>query len=69
MVCSISIAHAVGMAWLILPPTASQAARHRHGRTRFPPANSEYLQAIVFLLKVHTGKGRRMRALQEQTAP
>lgn len=43
MVCSISMAQAVGMAWLMLPPTASQAARHRQGRTLFPPANREYL--------------------------
>lgn len=43
MVCSISIAHAAGMAVARSPPTASHAARHRHGRTRLPPASSEYL--------------------------
>lgn len=45
IVCSISMAQAVGMAWLMEPPTASQAARHRQGRTRLPPASSEYLQS------------------------
>lgn len=45
MVCSISIAHAVGMACAMFPPTASHAARQRHGRTRLPPASSEYLRA------------------------
>ena len=43
MVCSISIAHAAGKAVSRSPPTASHAARHRHGRTRLPPASSEYL--------------------------
>jgi len=43
IVCSISIAHAAGMAVATSPPTASHAARHRHGRTRLPPASSEYL--------------------------
>ena len=45
IVCSISIAQAAGMAVLRSPPTASQAARHKHGRTRLPPASSEYLAA------------------------
>jgi hypothetical protein len=47
MVCSISIAHAVGMACAMFPPTASHAARQRHGRTRLPPASSEYLRATA----------------------
>ena len=46
MVCSISIAHAAGMAVARSPPTASHAARHRHGRTRLPPASSEYLEHV-----------------------
>ena len=46
IVCSISMAQAVGMAWLMLPPTASQAARHRQGLTRLPPASSEYLHGV-----------------------
>jgi hypothetical protein len=50
MVCSISMAQAVGIACCALPPTASQAARHRHGRTRLPPASSEYLLARASLL-------------------
>lgn len=44
MVCSISMAQAVGMACAMLPPTASHAASARHGRTRLPPASREYLR-------------------------
>ena len=41
----ISKAAAVGMAASLLPPNISQAARHKTGRTRFPPAMREYLIA------------------------
>mmetsp|Transcript_19346 Transcript_19346/g.49217 ORF Transcript_19346/g.49217 Transcript_19346/m.49217 type:complete len:263 (-) Transcript_19346:437-1225(-) len=42
MVCTISMAHAVGMAAWMSPPTSSQAARVSAGRTRLPPASREY---------------------------
>jgi hypothetical protein len=41
IVCTISIAHAVGIAAAAVPPTISHAARHSAGRTRLPPASSE----------------------------
>ena len=37
------MAQAVGIAWSMVPPTSSHAARHSAGRIRFPPASSEYL--------------------------
>ena len=58
MVCSISIAHAAGMAVARSPPTASHAARHRHGRTRLPPASSEYLAHSVELDAGGSGANR-----------
>ena len=36
-----ALATAVGMACEGSPPTSSQAARHRIGRNRFPPASRE----------------------------
>ena len=39
----ISKAHAVGIAWSMVPPTSSQDARQSAGLTLFPPASSEYL--------------------------
>lgn len=43
IVCTISIAQAVGMACSMVPPTSSQAMIVRMGRIRLPPAISEYL--------------------------
>lgn len=43
MVWIISMATADGIACSIVPPTISHAARQSTGRTRLPPANSEYL--------------------------
>jgi hypothetical protein len=40
-VCSISSAHATGIASSSLPPTAWQAARAMAGRSRLPPAKME----------------------------
>ena len=37
------MAQAVGIAWSMVPPTSSHAARHSAGRIRFPPASNEYL--------------------------
>mmetsp|Transcript_1823 Transcript_1823/g.4667 ORF Transcript_1823/g.4667 Transcript_1823/m.4667 type:complete len:283 (-) Transcript_1823:482-1330(-) len=45
MVCTTSMAQAVGIAHAMSPPTNSQAAKVRAGRTRLPPARSEYLMA------------------------
>ncbi|KAK9165599.1 hypothetical protein Scep_000790 [Stephania cephalantha] len=41
MVWIISTAQAAGMAEASSPPTSSQAAMQRAGRTRFPPARRE----------------------------
>ena len=38
------MAQAEGIACSMVPPTNSQAAKHRAGRMRFPPARREYLQ-------------------------
>ena len=45
MVWMNSMAQADGSACSMVPPTSSQAARQSAGRTRFPPARSEYLQS------------------------
>lgn len=54
MVCMNSMAQAEGRACSMLPPTNSQAARQRAGRTRFPPASKEYLHRGVLLNIVET---------------
>ena len=41
------MAHAVGMAASMLPPTKSQAARQSAGLTLLPPASREYLHQDV----------------------
>lgn len=55
MVWIISIAHAAGIACLMRPPTSSHAARHSAGRTRLPPASSEYLSLQQVTLHVSSG--------------
>jgi hypothetical protein len=54
MVWIISRPTAVGLATSMEPPNISQAAKHSIGRTRFPPAISEYrIDSTIKSVSVH----------------
>src|SRR5688572_672930 len=53
-----SIAHAAGIAAARSPPTASALARHKIGRSRFPPAVTLYRIASATIAGQSGGTGR-----------
>src|ERR1700722_20227240 len=55
-----STAQASGIAAASFPPHASAAARHNAGRTRLPPANSEYRIALWIVAGLVLSFGRNL---------
>src|SRR4051794_34962000 len=54
-----STAHASGMAWASFPPQAADAARHKAGRMRLPPAKSEYRIARWIVAGFASAEGKK----------